>query len=265
MGFATRNLLTKIYTFSQRTAQETTAIETVTGDKLIAAGINITFDDFSRDANRITSMVDADSRYWQRYFFKYTWYMDVDSDQDLTDNLAALQAILAKEHELANHSVNHPVWTTYVIENGAAALVNNEILPAQTSFDNVLGITPDGYAYHGDMGYNATVNSLLLSNGFDYIRYAVKSPENVINDACYDIVTGGALFPAWYNNETSINDIRGAIDYARDNNKVFVIVFHQLGAVESGTTASYEKIEQILEYILENNMSMYNSSELPNL
>lgn len=265
MGFNSRKLLVEILSMDEADSTKTAKVETYTGDLLSNTGICISFDDFSRDANRLTSMTDADAKWWQRFFPKWTWFMDVDSEGDLTTNEAALQAIIDKGHELANHTKDHPEWVSYVAENGAQAFYDNQILPVQGYFTNVFGSKPLGFGYPSSMGYNATVNSLCLASEFEYVRYALSYVASEINDCQYSIGSGSNMYPAWYYFEDSIADLKAAIDYAKANNKVFVIVFHQLAAAVSGSSASYEIFEQMLTHILDNNMSWYMNKELPNL
>jgi len=265
MGFNSRTLLSEILVMADADSTKTAKVETYTGDKLINAGVSFNFDDYSRDLTRLTNMTANDTKWWQRFFWRYSYYIDVASETDLTDHEAELQAIIDKGHEIANHTKDHPDWLEYVNTYGAAAFVTDQILPVQTYINNVFGFSPVGFGYPASMGYNETVNALLYANGFEFVRPGWNWQGHTMRECHYVVGSKEVIMYGWYYYENTEEDLLAELAYAKENGTVFLPGFHAVSAIVSGSTVSYEILENMIQYILDNNMQFYLTKELPSL
>ena len=266
MGFDARKSLVEILCMDQADATKTAKVETYTGDKFKDAGMCLTFDDLTYIPARPAQMQSADNTIYPLWFWRFSWFIDVPNEAAVTSNLSIINPILARGHEVQNHSVNHIAWATYLTTHTPQEYCDNEVFPAQTSIYNVLGVTPQVYGYQRDMGQNNTVNSILLADGFDAVR-PVRTGYNGDNMsiAHYTPGSGSGVIQSWMTNDNTDEELLTQLAAANTNNTIYVLCLHAVAADNAGTNITQERLEKLMTYCFNNNLKMYLISELPNL
>jgi len=268
MGFNSRKLLVEILSMNKADAIKTAKVETYTGDKLLSAGVCFTHDDYGY-INRLTNMTALVAAFKQRFFHRFTWFMDVPAQSNLETDEAAIQAIIDSGVEIGNHTKNHPSWKEYLLTHSSQELFDNEIAPVKTYQNNVFGITLTSFAYPRDMGFDAGADALMVADGYLAIRhtdYNGTTPAvNTMRFAHYAVGSQTHAVPAWMTNNEVYADLEAELAYAKANNTIFTLCLHAVGADNSGTNLSYEWYEKLITYCLDNNLKMYLISELPSL
>lgn len=268
MGFNSRKILIEILSMDEADAIKTAFVETYTGDKLLKAGVCFTHDDYGY-VDRLDNITELISKFKQRFFHRFTWFMDVPAQSNLETDEVAIQAIIDSGVEIGNHTKNHPSWTTYLLTHTDQEFYDNEISPVGVYQNNVFGITLTSFAYPRNMGFDQGVDDIMLNNNYSAIRHTdYNGTDPVINTmhfAHYVIGSHDYAVPAWMTNNEVYADLETELAYAKANNTIFTLCLHAVEANSEGTNISYEWYEKLITYCLDNNMQMYLISELPEL
>jgi len=268
MGFNSRKLLVEILSMDNADSTKTAKVETYTGDKLLTAGVCFTHDDFGYLPARLTNMTAVMAAFFQRFFLRFTYFMDVPAQADLETNEAEIQALRDKGIEIGNHTKNHYSWKEYLLTHTDQEHYDNEIAPVSVYQDNVFGVPTVSFAYPRDMGFDAGVDALMVAGGFVAIRHTdyngTDPAVNTMRFAHYTPGDGHGV-PAWMTNNEVYADLEAEFAYAKSNGTVFTLCLHAVTTDNSGTNISYEWYEKFITYMLDNNMSIYTMKQLPEL
>ena len=226
-------------------------------------GIVITFDD-----HYVESWYSA-RELFNEYGARVTFFID-NYHQLSTDELNMLRVLNRDGHEIASHGLNHLNALEFIDSNSLEAYLAEEINPSI----NIMGkdyLKPTASAY--PFGARTEKIDEALFNIFKIIRGTTYTSNRIrlkdLNSVYYkpgksNRLVFGVGIDGIYRN--TIEEILEGIDRAKNNGEILVIYAHIIGEEEDehNYIVSKNKLEMILQYVKENNMTFYTISEVAN-
>jgi peptidoglycan/xylan/chitin deacetylase (PgdA/CDA1 family) len=226
---------------------------TVTDIGLSHAGIALTFDDrFIDDWYAIRNILQNNNAH--ATFF-------VEGFDHLTPaQIDKLKVLQQDGNEIAMHGLNHLDAVEYLKTHSINEYLNAEIIP-EINLMKTNGFNPVSFAY--PYGHDDPALTLALQAYFVHIRDTSYSYDNEIYyqyGSNQPFISGIGIDEHYQNTLTYIYN---GISKAKNEDKIIIFYCHDPVASNPGEyQTSYDKIQNILQYVSANNLKTYTISEI---
>jgi PKD repeat protein len=218
------------------------------------AGIALTFDDNSID--QWYSIRDMLQQYNAHVTFFVTGFGNLDPYQ-----IEQLRTLQADGNEIGFHGTHHIDAAPYLLNHTVQEYIDYEITPDLTLMRNS-GFNAVDFAYPG--GSDAPAATHALEAQFGHIRdtyYAWDDSVYYPYGSNQPFIWGIGIDDSTYGN--SMNDIYEGLERAKQDDTILITYAHvPVRNVSGYYMISYERLENILRYVSDNNMKFYTVSEL---
>jgi hypothetical protein len=219
-------------------------------------GVVLTFDDLAIDA--WYSIKDLLRTYGAKATFFVTYLNGFTNEQ-----IQKFHKLNSEGHEIAAHGLMHKDALDYEKKGLIDEYVKTDIIPAIDIMKG-WGLEPKTFAYPG--GHRNSRTDSVLFNYFSFLRYGVSSTGGEgLFFHCFPGETRG-LYSLWIDNGgSSIKNIIGGMQLARQNSKIIVLIAHTPANSNETYVISLAKLEAILKSANEMGLKFYTFSELGNI
>lgn len=205
--------------------------------------LSLTFDDARM------SQVDAGTALLDQYGVKATFFVVPSS---VKQRLAGWKKAVANGHEIGNHSLNHPCTGNFswsrdkALENYTLFQMRNELLAANKSIEELLGVKPEVFAYPCGQTFvgrgihtrsYVPVVAELFTVGRGWLDEGPNDPAFCDLAQLTGVEMDGKDF----------EDILSLIESAKSSGQWLVLAGHEIGDQERQTTR-LEMLRKLLEY-----------------
>lgn len=219
------------------------------------SGVVLTFDDdFVNEWYNANSILETYN--WKATFFVTKF------NQLSNDKIEKLKTLKSKGHEIAAHGSNHINAVNYIATNTLSSYLEVEITPMKNlMIENDLEPITFAYPYGAR---NTSLDQTLL-NEFQIIRGTTYGQPDPAYHNCYynnsQVVFGLGIDKSY--SHYSLSYFISLLEYAKKNNRI--VIFYSHKPVETSNAdyeTEYNTLIAICEYVKNNKMKFYKTSEL---
>lgn len=226
-------------------------------------GVVITFDD-----NYVSQWFKADSvlnSYNWKATFCVAYYDNIN-----VDNKQKLKLLQDSGHEIAGHGLNHVNIIDFLVDNSIEDYVDQEILPMLELMEkDSLEVTSFAYPY----GWRSESTDSIMLEYFNIVRGVEWGGDHPIADHdCFfnnsPLVFGFGIDSNfdYFSEHYYEQYILDLLTYARDNNKLLVLLGHEtVEVISRDYQVAFSILKSICQFIDDNEMEFYTLSELKTL
>lgn len=233
----------------------------VQADEFSPSGLMLTFDDHSIDDWLTVQPL------FDQYGAKATYFVNL-LDQLTDDELIGIQTLYQSGNEIGSHGFLHLSAPNYLKEHTVEEYIQSEIIPSIQTL-NALGIRVTSFAYpYG--ARNKETDQVLLNyfytlRGTAYLK-SDQSSDQLSNIYCsfnqpQEVIYGLGLDESYgYTDE----EILKALQHAVDTGQVVVFYGHRMDRTNQleGEYTHWHRLEKILQFAKEHQMTYYTASDL---
>ena len=225
------------------------------------AGILLTFDDHSIDDWLAAQPL------FDKYNAKATYFVNFLGDLS-DEELAGVQSLYSKGNEIGSHGWKHLSATNYLKNHSIDEYIQEEIVPTIEKLKE-LGIEPKSFSYPYGVSAKGLDQALFhyfrTIRGTAYLRPGQSIKE--LDKIYYDLHQPHSTIYAIGLDESygySDEDIMEALQYAVDTERIVMFYGHRIDLTNQGVEGCTrgDRLEKILQFAKDHNMSYYTAEEL---
>lgn len=209
-----------------------------------SVAVSLSFDDAR------PSQVDVGIPILNKYHIKGTFFVLI---PNVNRRLNLWKQAVADGHEIGNHTSSHPVsgnfiWATSASENYSIEEIKEDILRANKSINEALGVTPVVFAYPSgakSVGRGRNVQSYVPIIADLFLAGRGWRDEGVNDPSFCDM----AQLMGTQMDGQEFSDIIGIIENARKSGSWMILAGHQVGGSSGGLTVEKEMLEKLCRYL----------------